>query len=333
MKRERRLRAHGPLYLLSSNPTGDNSVSPDQAANGRTRGRTNDPRSQRRAASLDSGLSTASSASSIVSSASSTCLNNSETISSRRHQRQPSSHARIYAFVFDDLVLVTHHSQRNNVNGEDTWELAAEIGVCRVLAINQHAGASFCFTVHVRKSDTGIQQENRRAFFLHLYPVEQNAINTGIAPDSSSFYVAMQVPSSRRSRADPSNTDVPHESETLELWWRAFQRCCSSSIRSLTIPLHSGTYLSDTSSEENNTTNQQTVMSLVASGLPIPKSPSLQLAEPQTTRSLAEREERGWWSLRFHEVLRDLQSREALLTEMGSGGASNAVLWNHSKNL
>ncbi|KLO11978.1 Dbl homology domain-containing protein [Schizopora paradoxa] len=299
VRRQRRLRAHGPLYLLSSGTADDNSDSPnDNLPSSRNRDRIGDPRKQRRATSLDSGLSSASSVSSIVSSASSTCLNNGETISSRRHRHQTPPHARIYAFVFDDLVLITHQSQRNNVNGEDTWELASEIGVCRVLSLNPHP-------------------DDRRSFCLHLYPVEQNVISTGITPDSSSFYVTMRVPSSRRFLADPSNTDVPHESETFDLWWRAFQRCCLSSIRSLSMPLHSGTYLLDgLSAEDNNTSNQQTVMSLVASGLPIPKSPSLQLAEPQTTRSLAEREERGWWSLRFHEVLRELQSREALLSEM-----------------
>ena len=50
----------------------------------------------------------------------------------------------------------------------------------------------------------------------------------------------------------------------------------------------------------------RTLSSLVGSGLPLPKSPSGRLLEigpdPDDTLS-QEREERGWWSLRFHQVM------------------------------
>ena len=50
----------------------------------------------------------------------------------------------------------------------------------------------------------------------------------------------------------------------------------------------------------------RTLSSLVGSGLPLPKSPSGRLLEigPNADDTLnQEREERGWWSLRFHQVM------------------------------
>lgn len=43
--------------------------------------------------------------------------------------------------------------------------------------------------------------------------------------------------------------------------------------------------------------------SLVTCGMPIPKSPSFQFDGSDKRQ---EREERGWWSLRFREVLREM---------------------------
>ncbi|KAF8123547.1 hypothetical protein EV363DRAFT_1455343 [Boletus edulis] len=57
--------------------------------------------------------------------------------------------------------------------------------------------------------------------------------------------------------------------------------------------------------------------SILAAGLPFPKSPSMQIQESE--RGLAsdserqEREERGWWSKRFHEVFVELSAHETVL--------------------
>jgi hypothetical protein len=61
------------------------------------------------------------------------------------------------------------------------------------------------------------------------------------------------------------------------------------------------------------------VNALLASGMPLPRSPSAQnpvstFAEEEHHRDGAveegEREERGWWSLRFQQVYRNQQSSE-----------------------
>jgi hypothetical protein len=64
------------------------------------------------------------------------------------------------------------------------------------------------------------------------------------------------------------------------------------------------------------TGTQKPVLSMLAAGLPFPKSPSMQMDESE--RGLAsdaeqqEREERGWWSKRFHEVFSELSAQETV---------------------
>ncbi|KAK0452990.1 uncharacterized protein EV420DRAFT_1557910 [Desarmillaria tabescens] len=91
------------------------------------------------------------------------------------------------------------------------------------------------------------------------------------------------------------NTEVDERAR----WLEALERCKNSTLRLMSIPL---------GLEYDDDRLQRTVVdSLVASGLPIPKSPSLQLVGSEKRQ---EREERGWWSLRFREVLKDVVGRE-----------------------
>ena len=69
-------------------------------------------------------------------------------------------------------------------------------------------------------------------------------------------------------------------------------------------------------------------MDILNTGLPLPKSPSLQLRDNQRLRidvskntegrdgsdADREREERGWWTLRFQQVLREMQRRDPMLS-------------------
>ena len=61
--------------------------------------------------------------------------------------------------------------------------------------------------------------------------------------------------------------------------------------------------------------------SLIGSGLPIPRSPSGTV--PDTFEKSGgfnhglgdEREERGWWSLRYQQVFREFQRQDSLLSD------------------
>jgi serine/arginine repetitive matrix protein 2 len=97
-------------------------------------------------------------------------------------------------------------------------------------------------------------------------------------------------------------------------WLESLQASARYTIRSLSFPTHSGKYLAHGSNVDLQSDTKLSVMSLLAVGLPVPKSPSLQLDEllaghEGESRNL-EREERGWWSLRFQQVQREVQRLE-----------------------
>lgn len=62
-------------------------------------------------------------------------------------------------------------------------------------------------------------------------------------------------------------------------------------------------------------------MDILNTGLPLPKSPSVQLkdndrlgARDGPSDADREREERGWWTLRFQQVLREMQRQDPMLS-------------------
>lgn len=98
----------------------------------------------------------------------------------------------------------------------------------------------------------------------------------------------------------------------LSDWLAPLRHCCQYTLRALSS-------LSATNVLVNRAVSvmeaQKPVLSILAAGLPLPKSPSMQLEESE--RGLArdseqqEREERGWWSKRFHEVFSELSKHDA----------------------
>jgi hypothetical protein len=99
----------------------------------------------------------------------------------------------------------------------------------------------------------------------------------------------------------------------LKEWLVPLRQCCQHALRSLSSP-YGKNHLAHASKESEIS---QSVLSILASGLPFPKSPSMQLHGVELGQAgdaeQQEREERGWWSLRFHEVLREIQGREVVL--------------------
>jgi len=64
------------------------------------------------------------------------------------------------------------------------------------------------------------------------------------------------------------------------------------------------------------------VSAILASGLPLPKSPSTQMAEQGADPAQQEREARGWWTIRFQQVLREMQHGSALISISPASGTS-----------
>lgn len=98
-------------------------------------------------------------------------------------------------------------------------------------------------------------------------------------------------------------------------WLSMLQRCAQFTLRSLSFLSHSGRRLDHGPDVDLELDTHQSVLEIMASGLPLPKSPSVQLDEAvhgeYASARQQEREERGWWSLRFQQVLREMQRQES----------------------
>lgn len=87
----------------------------------------------------------------------------------------------------------------------------------------------------------------------------------------------------------------------IEQWRSAFQRCSRSTIRSLSYPT-----VSDKTDYTNCQDPKHLMTPLLDAGLPVPKSPSVQILDGQGDSMQQEREERGWWTVRFQQVLQEM---------------------------
>lgn len=100
----------------------------------------------------------------------------------------------------------------------------------------------------------------------------------------------------------------------LEPWLLALRQCSQSTLRRLIFPGYQ-----DTCSDQLVDAHLA-ISSLIGSGLPMPRSPSGQFAQIGGTaegRFLGdEREERGWWSLRYQQVFREFQRQESFLSDV-----------------
>ena len=144
---------------------------------------------------------------------------------------------------------------------------------------------------------------------LHVLPMEVDQLDNGILSDASATSLFLHLPNNQ--------TSASQHSDARKRWWSAFDRCYHFTLRSLSFPTYSGKYLSQAPGTDRDEHSRQTVMSILASGLPLPKSPSVQIAEAQKSAvgdaALREREERGWWALRFQEILYELQKDDRFL--------------------
>lgn len=151
------------------------------------------------------------------------------------------------------------------------------------------------------------------AYDLQIVPVSDSEIETGVVhEDSAVVSVGFSIPND----TPFVSTSQEHPDGENAHWLSTFQRCSKFTQRILSFTSRSGGHHGGNVDLELDT--HQSVLSIMGSGLPLPKSPSVQLedianGEPGSSRQ-QEREERGWWSLRFHQVLRELQRQDALTT-------------------
>ena len=159
-----------------------------------------------------------------------------------------------------------------------------------------------------------------------MLPMNVEELHSGIAFDTTPTPLYLHL---------PRKQDISF-SASRKRWWGALDQCFTFTLRSLSLPTNTGRYLvPGTENDPEAGVRQATVMSILASGLPLPKSPSVQLEEMETERrqdaTLREREERGWWTLRFKQTLRELQQEslprpELLKTQMTSVSPSRKLV-------
>ncbi|KAI0085248.1 hypothetical protein BDY19DRAFT_454878 [Irpex rosettiformis] len=197
-------------------------------------------------------------------------------------------------FVFTDVMVIARILTKPRQSGAQ-WKLVADVGTSRILG------------VIVPDAESGRVD-------LELLPLKQIDLQSGTMSDERSIITA---------RLSPSPRAAKNEGDTM---LDAFRRCYAHTLRSLSFPSHSGQYLPHGPHLDLEQDTQKGVMAILNAGLPLPKSPSVQLADPGRAGTAdpsndhdREREERGWWALRFQQVLREVQRQDPMLSLQAFG--------------
>jgi serine/arginine repetitive matrix protein 2 len=140
------------------------------------------------------------------------------------------------------------------------------------------------------------------AFRCHVSAISANDLESGsISPAAAVAALDLRLPANIADTARCA-------------WRRALARCARHTLRSLSFPSHSGRYLAHGPGVDLEADTKRSVVAILAAGLPLPKSPSIHIEEaahgPAPDDARLEREERGWWSLRFQQVMREMQRQD-----------------------
>lgn len=146
--------------------------------------------------------------------------------------------------------------------------------------------------------------------------MSSKTLNDGILSSTPAISVYLGIPD-QKSSADAALQAL---SAAKTKWMDAFERCFRFTLHSLSFPSYTTNLFTNGGNMDLDSDTKNSVLSILASGLPLPMSPSQQLNEAQKGRPAdlvqEEREERGWWSLRFQQVLKEMQrsSRSPILS-------------------
>jgi hypothetical protein len=215
----------------------------------------------------------------------------------------------VYVFVFTDVVLLAK-SHGGKPNAKNQWRLLRDVGLGRILAVTDFSGKygeiDYPLEAHVLTNTSGYEH----LIELEVLPVDIDGLDKNSLPDKPPVLLYLQLPASYPLHWSEARADTPLHAARAR-WLAAFEQCSSFTLRSLSFPSHSGKYLAHGRDVDLELDTRRSVMSILASGLPLPKSPSLQMEESKYggfgDLLKQEREERGWWALRFQQVMREMQ--------------------------
>ncbi|KAG2048650.1 hypothetical protein BDR06DRAFT_1024322 [Suillus hirtellus] len=198
----------------------------------------------------------------------------------------------VQLFVFTDLIMMTCATNRHDdfQRTSANLRILEDFGLSRILSVTD-------------------ETERRSSISLDLVPLTAEELERGHANSKGRVLTVSLSHGTSRS----SISEASMQCAVLKEWLVPLRQCCQHTLRSLSSP-SAKSHLAHASKESEIS---QSVLSILASGLPFPKSPSMQLHGVEVGQAgdaeQQEREERGWWSLRFHEVLREIQRREVAL--------------------
>ncbi|KAJ3824333.1 hypothetical protein F5880DRAFT_1560595 [Lentinula raphanica] len=199
--------------------------------------------------------------------------------------------------VFSDLIVLASprstlrdNSSHQEQQSFERWTLCEDLGLARVLGVEE-------------ANDNGHDANGYSLMSVDLLPLEYdlNQVSSCLGTRVKTLHFQL-----------PFNTISSNPSR--ESWISAFQRSSQATMRNLS---HPGGSKPNGDLEGPNQLLEQDrrriLESILQTGLPFPKSPSLQLTDEMTLARggnvadnvQMEREERGWWSLQFQQSLRE----------------------------
>ncbi|KAJ8516741.1 hypothetical protein ONZ45_g5983 [Pleurotus djamor] len=209
----------------------------------------------------------------------------SQDMESIQTQKNPGSRSELaHVFLFTDLIICSR---------EGTTNLGRVINVCEIPKSSNDGKAFHHLLIHrIDPSTAGV---SIRVDLISL--------------DAASFKVPSQDPQDSTSSVTTLLFSMPDQNADHCAWLSALQKCQQFTIRALSIPPPFGFLKVPHRHDPPSLEVESNIRALLASGLPHPKSPSIQLTSSERGNAVSrEREERGWWSLRFKQVLQEVQN-------------------------
>ncbi|KAJ7747679.1 hypothetical protein DFH07DRAFT_923819, partial [Mycena maculata] len=178
----------------------------------------------------------------------------------------------VQIFVFTDFVVIAGVC-KSRYDGSEEWTLLNDIGIAKVLGVAEISDESLS-----------------PVLVLDILPLDIKNLGESIVSEGASFEVL-------HLRASPSPSDSSNKEDLHRAWLDAFRHSLMLTLRAISIPggclLAAQAQTQDTHPDADAPTQRS-----------LPKSPSL-IAEIHQGDSSSprrqEREERGWWSLCFHQ--------------------------------
>ncbi|KAJ7485151.1 hypothetical protein B0H11DRAFT_2018302 [Mycena galericulata] len=195
------------------------------------------------------------------------------------NELRPAETQLVQIFVFTDFVIVAGVS-KSRYNGSEEWTLLENMGIAKVLGVTE---------------DSDETNNTSPLLVLDILPLDFKNLGQSVVSENASLKVLHLRVSPSES---PSNIEELHKT-----WLDAFRQSLKLTLRSISI--QGGCLLTANPDAD--------VPQLSTTQRPLPKSPSF-IAEihhgDSSSPRRQEREERGWWSSCFRQVLREFQSRD-----------------------